>query len=100
MLRISKAALVSVVDKFPLGTTVLLEGANAAQLIRMWTEKSALGQSVIGWSLVWLALVMWFTYYWVTVPEKKLPRYCTGFGILVNSSVVLTVIYFRSFYAG
>jgi hypothetical protein len=73
--------IVKVVDKFPLGTTILLEGANAAQLARMWTEKSALGQSVVGWSLVWLALVMWFLYYLVIVPHKKLPRYCTFFGI-------------------
>lgn len=97
MLR-TNPGVVRVVDKFPLITTVLLEGANAAQLARMWTEKSALGQSVTGWSLVWLALVMWFAYYLVIVPEKKLPRYCTAFGILVNSSVVLTVIYFRYFY--
>lgn len=83
------------VARFPVVTTILLEAANVQQLVRMWTEYSAKGQSLSGWICVNVALFMWFVYYWVMLPDQKLPRYCQAFGIAMNISVVLTVLYFR-----
>lgn len=83
------------IAKTPIVTTLLLEAANASQLVRMWTERSALGQSIVAWMMVNAALVLWFIYYKVMLPEQKLPRYCTAFGIAMNLCVVLTVAYFR-----
>jgi hypothetical protein len=79
----------------PFVTTGLLEGANVSQLHRMWTERTSAGQSIGGWALVWLALVFWLTYYIVMLPNEKAPRWCTALGIVINSCVIFTVIYFR-----
>jgi hypothetical protein len=87
------------VSKFPLLSTLLLEIANISQLVRMWTEHSALGQSLLGWAAVWCALVLWYTYYKVMLPTEKIPRYCQFVGILMNSAVICTVTYFRYYAA-
>src|SRR3954466_15921571 len=83
------------VKHIPFVTTGLLEGANCSQLHRMWTERTSAGQSIVGWGLVWLALVLWLIYYCVMLPNEKAPRWCTALGIVINSTVIFTVIYFR-----
>lgn len=82
------------IARIPLITTLLLESANASQLVRMWREHSALGQSILGWSMVNLALILWFIYYRVMLPNQKLPQYCTAFGIAMNAAVIGTAAYF------
>jgi hypothetical protein len=83
------------VDKTPIVTTLLLEGANVAQLIRMWTERSALGQSLVGWLSVSFALVLWYNFYRVVTPAARWARWATLFGIGMNALVCLSVMYFR-----
>lgn len=83
------------VSKTPLLTTFLLEGANVGQIKRMWTEHTAAGQSLVAWMMVWLALVLWFNFYRVITPEEKFAKYCTLFGVCMNTMVILSVIYFR-----
>lgn len=83
------------VKHIPIFTTALLEGANVSQLHRMWTERTSAGQSIGGWALVWLALVFWLIYYNVMLPNEKAPKWCTALGIVINSLVIFTVIYFR-----
>lgn len=84
------------VARIPIATTFLLQFANASQLVRMWTERSAVGQSILGWSMVNLALVLYFVYYRVMLPAQKLPQYCTAFGIAMNAAVIGTAAYFRA----
>jgi hypothetical protein len=79
----------------PIVTTGLLEAANLNQLIRMWGEHSARGQSLQGWVCVGLALALWWNWYRVMVPGDRFARRCTAFGILMNALVVLSVIWFR-----
>lgn len=83
------------VTKTPLATTLLLEGANVGQLWRMWTERTAEGQSLVGWILVWFALVLWWNFYRVVTPDQKIAKWCTALGILMNTAVIATVLFWR-----
>lgn len=85
----------SIVAKTPLLTTFLLEAANVSQLYRMWTEQSALGQSLWGWINVWFALVLWLNFYRVVTPDQRFAFWATAFGVCMNTMVCLTVIHFR-----
>lgn len=86
---------VALVEKTPIATTLLLEGANVGQLWRMWTERTAEGQSLLGWILVWIALVLWWNFYRVITPKQHWARWATAFGVFMNSLVILTVLYWR-----
>lgn len=79
----------------PIVTTLLLEGANVGQLIRMWTEHTAAGQSLWAWFSVGVALALWLCWYRLFVPEQKIAIYSCLSGILMNQAVIWTVIYFR-----
>ena len=87
----------AVVGKTPLLTTVLLEYANAGQLYRMWTERTAAGQSLWSWMSVGTALWLWCNFYRVCCPKEKFALGCTAFGVFMNGLVIATVIYFRYF---
>jgi len=84
-----------VVDKTPIVTVFLLEGANIQQMWRMWTERSAEGQSITGWLSVNIALWLWLNFYLVFNRENKFAIWGTAVGIVLNALVVLTVVYFR-----
>lgn len=79
----------------PILSVSLLETANAAQLVRMWTERSAEGQSLWGWMCVNLALILWLNFYFTFNKEQKFAIWGTKLGILMNSMVILSVIWFR-----
>lgn len=81
------------IDYLPVASTVLLEWANVSQLIRMWTEHTAAGQSVLAWISVCLALVLFLIYY--RAKGLTVPFWTTVFGVGMNSAVWMTVIYFR-----
>lgn len=85
----------ALVAKTPLLTTFLLEYANIGQLFRMWHERSALGQNLVSWMSVGLALILWCNFYRVFNPEQKFALRCTQFGVFMNALVILTVFYFR-----
>jgi uncharacterized protein with PQ loop repeat len=83
------------VELLPVLSTVLLEWANIGQLIRMWTERTAAGQSLQAWVSVCLALLCFLVYY-----HKKglrVPFWTTIIGVLMNIAVCSTVVYFRFF---
>lgn len=83
------------VDYIPVLCTILLEYANVGQLIRMWAEHTAAGQSLQGWFSVAAALILFCVYY----RKKKLtvPFWTTVFGVGMNATVWSTIIYFRYF---
>jgi hypothetical protein len=83
------------VEKTPLLTTLLLEGANVGQLHRMWTERTAEGQSLFAWLMVCAALILWANFFRVCAPDQKWARWASIFGVAMNLSVCLTVTYFR-----
>jgi hypothetical protein len=83
------------VSKTPILTVFLLEGANIGQIIRMWTERSALGQSLVSWLSVNLALWLWLNFYRVMLPEERWAFWATAAGIGLNTGVCLSVAYFR-----
>lgn len=85
------------VTKTPIVTTLLLEGANVGQLWRIWTEGTAEGQSLVGWCLVWVALVLWWNFYRVVTPDQRTALWATAFGVLMNSLVIASVVYWRFF---
>ena len=83
------------VDKTPFVAVLLLEFANIQQLIRMWTEWTAAGQSLWGWVCVNIALWLWLNFYLTFNRENKFAVYGTAFGIFMNSMVIATVLLFR-----
>lgn len=83
------------VEKTPLVTTFLLEAANISQLWRMWTTWTADGQSLWGWLMVNLALLLWLNFYLVFNREQKFAIWGTAFGVIMNTLVIVTVILFR-----
>ncbi len=85
----------SVVGKTPLVTVVLLENANIQQLVRMWNEGTAEGQSLWGWIFVNLALLLWCNFYRVCCPKERFAFWATVVGVLMNAAVIATVVYFR-----
>ncbi len=87
----------ALVDKTPILTTFLLEGANLQQLYRMWTEKTAAGQSITAWVSVNLALLLWLNFYLVFNRDNKYAIWGTTVGIGLNGLVIATVAYFRYF---
>ena len=88
------------VDKAsPLLCMILLEWANVSQMIRMWTEGTAEGQSLIGWSSVSLALLLWLNFYRYKLGRRSTAYIATVIGWFMNAAVILTVIWFR-YYAG
>lgn len=84
-----------IVSKTPIATVFLLEGANAQQLYRMWTEHTAAGQSLTGWLCVGAALLLWCNFYKVCCPKEKWAYGATLFGFGMNTLVWLSVIWFR-----
>lgn len=83
------------VSKTPIVTTLMLEIANAGQIWRMWSERTAAGQSLIAWVSVNLALMLWFNFYRVLTPNEKWALRGTAAGIIMNWGVILSVVYFR-----
>jgi uncharacterized protein with PQ loop repeat len=77
----------------PILTAILLESANVGQIYRMITEHSAKGQSLAAWIVVWCALALWINYY--RVIGQKSALYATIVGLVLNTVVISTVIYFR-----
>lgn len=85
-----------VVDKTPLVAVGLLEAANIQQLYQMWVvSHTAAGQSLTGWMTVNVALWLWTNFYLVFNRENKYAIAGTALGILMNSLVILTIVYFR-----
>jgi len=83
------------VARTPIISVALLEFANVQQLWRMWTEHSALGQSVGAWITVNIALWLWVHFYRVMTPGAKWAIRGTMLGIGMNTMVILTVLWFR-----
>lgn len=83
------------VSKTPIITTILLEWANISQMIRMWTEKTAEGQSLIAWLSVQFALWLWLNFYLVFTPDQKFAIWGTRVGLIFNWGVIATIIWFR-----
>jgi hypothetical protein len=79
----------------PILAVACLEWANLNQLYRMWTEWTAAGQSLWGWMSVWVALVLWLNFYRVVTPNERFAFWGTVLGIVMNSAVILSVVFFR-----
>lgn len=86
-----------IVDKTPLVSVALLEAANVQQLFRMWSEHTAAGQSLWAWMTVNVALWLWVNFYVVFNRDNKFAIYGTALGIVMNTLVILTIIWFRYF---
>lgn len=83
------------VEKTPILTVLLLEGANIGQIIRMWTERTAEGQNLWSWVSVNIALLLWLNFYLVFNREQKFAIWATAAGVFLNACVIASVIWFR-----
>lgn len=84
-----------IVKYTPVITTLLIESGAISQMIRMWKEGSADDQSLIGWFLIWCALLLWFNWYRVFTPEQKFAKWSTVGGMIVNALAIATIIWYR-----
>ena len=85
----------AIVAYSPIATTCLLEGANISQMVRMWTQRTAAGQSLLAWVCVGSALLLWANWYRIVTPEQRIARFTIKIGIALNFGVILSVAYFR-----
>lgn len=85
-----------IVEKTPIITVFLLEGANVGQMWRMWTQQSSLGQNPWSWALVSLALLFWLNFYRVVTPKARFAIWATAAGWFLNMGVILTVFWFQA----
>ena len=85
----------AIIGYSPIVTTCLLETANVGQIVRMWTHRTAAGQSLLAWGCVQLALWLWANWYRVIVPEQWVARRTIKIGIALNFGVILSVLYWR-----
>jgi hypothetical protein len=83
----------------PMGCTGVFIIADCSQIGRMWTERTAAGQSLLGWLTVVISLIGYATFFRVRTPNEKLVFWCTVANAFVVSLIAVTVIYFRYIYA-
>lgn len=83
------------VARFPLAASLLLELANFQQLWRMWSEGSALGQSIGAWISVQAALWLYLHFYRVLTPDQRWAILAVRISIGINWLVIGTVCWFR-----
>lgn len=83
------------VSRTPIATSLLLDGGAIGQIIRMWREKSALGQSLLSWMAVILALVLWANFYRVITPTQYWARLTILLSIALNVGIVASIVWWR-----
>ena len=84
-----------IVKYTPILTTVLLESAAISQMIRMFREGAADDQSLLGWIMIWCALLLWFNWYRVFTPEQKFAKWSTIGGMVINTLGIASIVWFR-----
>ncbi|HLK85410.1 MAG TPA: hypothetical protein VKT27_02810 [Candidatus Binataceae bacterium] len=85
------------VSQIPYVTTALFSFGALSQLYRMWAYRTAAGQSLVGWSVVTLALVLFLQFYRVIIPKEKVAFYsCLGETFLY-AAVIASIVYFRHY---
>lgn len=84
-----------IVNKTPIITSMLIDGAAIGQIARMWREQSALGQSLVSWCSVIVALILWDNFYRVITPDQKWALITIKISIVLNVLIVASIIWFR-----
>lgn len=79
----------------PLITSAILEWANLSQIWRMYCEGSSASQSLLGWVLVDIAMILWWNYYRVCTPDQRAALISIKLAILVNIIATAVVVYYR-----
>lgn len=85
----------AIVKYTPILTAILIEGGVISQLVRMWTMGSAMDQSLLGWIFIWCALLLWFNYYRVFLPNEKFAKWSTVGGLAINTIAIISVVWLR-----
>lgn len=85
------------VSRTPIATSLLLDGGAVGQVLRMWREQSAVGQSLVSWIAVVVALVLWANFFRVITPHQMWARVTILLSIALNVGVVISVIWWRYF---
>lgn len=83
------------VGRTPIVTSLLLDGGAVGQIVRMWREGSALGQSLLSWLAVILALVLWANFYRVITPAQYWARLTILLSIALNAGIVASIVWWR-----
>lgn len=81
----------------PVITTSIFGMSTLGHVARMWSERSAEGQSLTSWLLAMLALLMWYNWYLVVAPEERTARWSCLASVALESLAVISIIRFRYF---
>jgi len=85
----------NIISKSPLVALICFEGANIGQIIRMLYEHAAQDQSLTSWIMVNIGLWIYYNFYRVCTPKEKFARFTAMAGIVINTMVISTVVYWR-----
>ena len=88
------------VEYTPFVTVLIFETGKISQFLRVLFERSAAGQSMIGWALSILGLMLWYNFYRVLSPERLIAKRSTLVGMTMNVAMLAIIAYFRYFYGG
>lgn len=69
--------------------------SDISQIVRMFTEQSAAGQSLWGWISITQALILYAVFFRIETPDKKLVFWCTMVNGFVVSLIAVTIVFFR-----
>ena len=83
------------VGRTPIVASLLIDGGAVGQIVRMWRERSAEGQSLLSWCAVVVALLLWANFYRVITPDQRWARLAIGVSIVLNGAVALSVLWWR-----
>jgi hypothetical protein len=83
------------VGRTPILTACLLDGGAIGQIVRMWREQTAAGQSLTSWCAVVAALCLWLNFYRVITPDQKWAIRVQALSIAINIAIVATIVWFR-----
>lgn len=83
------------VSRTPIVTSLLLDGGAIGQIVRMWREQSARGQSLTSWLAVILALTLWANFYRVITPNQFWARATILLSIALNVGIVTSIVWWR-----
>ncbi len=84
-----------IISKTPILSIGLMQISNLFQMYKIWSEKSADGQSLVGWILVEIALFIWLHFYYICCPKETTAIFSNYLAIIINFLVILSIIKFQ-----
>lgn len=83
------------VNKFPIASAPLFCFGGLANIYHIWSTKTANGQSILGWAMLTLAVMMIYQFNKVLIPNEKLAQYACLLEALIYTGVIFSIVRFQ-----